>query len=97
MNGQRPNGGPGRGRKMTLQGKARECAIRVVDSITSCRSNRLYNAAYFGAAMRGHVALMEKEGLVMGVGVQTLVDQAERILKVECDGKDCRFIETPLG
>ena len=68
MNGQRPSGGPGRGRQMTLQGKARECAIRVVDSITSCRSNSHYNAAYFGEAMRGHVALMAKEGLVMGVG-----------------------------
>jgi hypothetical protein len=66
-------------------------------AILSGTSNWRYNAAYFGKAMRGHMAQIAKEGLAVSSDVKTAVDQAEACLKEHCDGKDCSFVITPLG
>lgn len=77
---------------MTSQGMARECGQSVMAAILSGTSNWRYNAAYFGKAMRAHMAKIASDGLVVSSDVKTVVDQAEACLKEHCDGKDCSFV-----
>ena len=97
---------PGRGRKMTLQGKAKACASAVIVLVQDKDRqpvpggqlvNWRYNMAYWGKAMSGHVEAMRVAGEAMSVEVGELVDQAEAAVKAYCDGKDCSFVVTPLG
>ncbi len=90
----RPFGGPGRGRKMTLAGMARECAKNVLRFNETTSPNRLYNMAYWGKAMRGHVASMKESGETMDAAVSKMVRRAEVILETFCDGQDCSFVRS---
>ena len=89
--------GQGRGRRMTAQGGALRCAEAVKGAVKDGGSNMRYNAAYFGKAMRGHMAFIQKEGLSVKQDILDAVQGAEEILKAYCDGQDCSFVSTPLG
>lgn len=83
----------GRGPGLTIQGAARDCAKAILYHAGTTGVRRLYNMSYFGAAMRNHVKLIKEEGLSVRPEIQRLVDRAEEVLKAECDGKDCSFVE----
>jgi hypothetical protein len=90
--------GPGRGRKKTLRGKAMECAkhvLRVKDDVRMTRAlrNWRYEMAYWGTAMRGHVAGMKKAGDVIDDKLAVTVAMAEEALRTHCDGQDCSFVK----
>lgn len=75
--------------------KARDCAKVVIDDAKNASgANRLYNLAYWGKAMRGHMDYIKTEGLGANVKpeVSKLVARAEAVLAAECDGKDCSFV-----
>ena len=76
--------GPGRGRKMTIQGRAMECArnVALLEKRWTDQEavNGLYQMAYWGKAMRSHVAAMREAGEVMTTEAQRLVDRAEAVL-----------------
>jgi hypothetical protein len=74
--------------------KARECAKVVVWNAKSAGGvNRLYNLAYWGKAMRAHMAYIKEEGLEghLTPEVARLVAKAEEALVEHCEGKDCSF------
>ena len=89
--------GLGRGAKLTTQGKIRDCAKAVIfwrdEWERRGAVNGLYNMAYFGKAMRDHLAYAIKEGEAYGSSeVSRLVVMANSILEKHCDGKDCSFV-----
>lgn len=77
---------------MTLAGKTAQCAQNVMDSVKNGGSNWLYNTNYFGKAMRGHIAEMQRMGEVLPSQHMRIVGRAEVCLKAYCDGKDCSFV-----
>lgn len=81
------------GRSMSVQGKAKECARVVLDhasgNILCDAGRRLYHMNYFGTAMRQHMEYIKAEKLIVPSSVIALVDRAEKVLRAECDGKDC--------
>ena len=84
--------GPGRGRKITLQGKARDCAKSVLAAVKDHGLNWRYNAAYFGKAMRWHMHNIKVGEKELKAEDKALVDRAEGALKENCDGQDCSFV-----
>jgi hypothetical protein len=79
--------------KMKAWNKARECAKNVIADSQANYTNKLYNMALWGNAMRNHMAYIKKEGLEASVkpDVARLVAKAEAVLVAQCDGKDCSF------
>lgn len=83
---------------MKAWNKARECAKVVIrlnkgEYYGNEADNKLYNMAYWGKAMRNHMAYIKAEKLEAHVKpeVAKLVAKAEAILVAECDGKDCSY------
>jgi hypothetical protein len=79
----------GRGREMTVRGKAKACSQNIIN-LRHSKASR-YQVNYFGIAMRQHLQLIQKEGLALSAEDQVLVDKAEAILNEYCDGQDCSF------
>ena len=83
--------GGGRGRKTSTAGMARDCAHSVLLAYGQGGVNVKYNMALFGAAMRRHMEDIRVNGGSVRPEIQALVNRAETVLKVECDGRDCEF------
>ena len=74
--------------QMKAWNKARECAKQVIAGQCSCDKNRLYNIAYWGKQMRGHMDFIKAEELEALVlpDVAKLVAMADAVLVAECEG-----------
>ena len=90
-NGYERQAGLGRGRKLTTAGAARDCAQAVLDNYQRGGANMKYNMALFGKSMRVHLEDIRVNGGQIRHEIQVVVDKAETLLKVECDGQDCEF------
>ena len=79
--------------QMKAWNKAKECAKQVIAGQDSTDKNKLYNMAYWGKGMRGHMDFIKAEKLesLVKPDVAKLVAKAEVILAAECDGRDCSY------
>ena len=79
--------------KMTIQGQLKECAVAILYANRGKLGgpNFRYNLDHFGKAMRSHMAGIKEEGLSVPQATLKLVARAEKVLKDECDGKDCSY------
>jgi len=85
--------GLGRGRKLTIQGKIRDCAKGVIEAHRQGGKNQKYNMAYFGNAMRDHISFALKDGSAYWKSdLTSLIEAATVLLRGNCDGQDCSFV-----
>lgn len=80
--------------KTTLNSKVFTCANNIMVLWKDKPFNWRYQMELFGKAMRGHLAVMRKENMKISKKSSTWAQNAEALLKQECDGKDCSF-QTP--
>jgi hypothetical protein len=76
-----------------IQTQVKDCAVAILyaNRMKLAGSNFRYNLNHFGEAMRKHLEKINEDGLEISVGTRKLVERAEKVLKEECEGKDCSY------